>query len=65
MSALDMLMGLYFVCQLFAIGACAVMSGTRRSSRPWYFATKMLWWSTVAGITNLACAAAVILLSHV
>ena len=54
MTAQDLLTLLFLIDQIFAIAACAVMSGTRRSSRPWYFATKMLWWATMAGVVNIA-----------
>ena len=52
---LAILAGLFGTSQLFVLGACAVMAGTRRSSKPWFYATEMLFWSTLAGLADLVC----------
>lgn len=59
---IELLCGLFAVSQLFVIGACAVMSGTRRSSKPWFFATAMLHWSALCGISFFVAIATMILL---
>ena len=58
---IELLCGLFAVSQLFVLGACAVMNGTRRSSKPWFFATAMLHWSALCGISFVVAIATMIL----
>jgi len=51
---IELLCGLFAVSQLFVLGACAVMNGTRRSSKSWFFATAMLHWSAAESAAQSA-----------
>ena len=59
---IELLCDLFAVSQLFVLGACAVMSGTRRSSKPWFFATAMLHWSALCGGISFIVAIATMIL---